>query len=71
MNRQLDIVYLDKIGFVGKLFSKMAGLFGDLLAAARRHSAKRELMQLDDRMLADIGLERSNIDSAMGDLHRR
>jgi uncharacterized protein YjiS (DUF1127 family) len=36
----------------------------------RKRSAQRELMALDDRQLADIGLSRGEIDGALADPRR-
>lgn len=40
---------------------KLGGLFGWALKAYRRHRMERELYELDDRMLRDIGLTRTEI----------
>ena len=36
-------------------------LFGNLIAASRRHLVRERLMKLADRLLRDIGLERDDI----------
>ncbi|MCB1432232.1 MAG: DUF1127 domain-containing protein [Alphaproteobacteria bacterium] len=38
-----------------------SGLFGQVKAYLARRKAERQLGQLDDRLLADIGLKRSEI----------
>jgi uncharacterized protein YjiS (DUF1127 family) len=38
-----------------------AGLFGRVRAFLAKSRAERQLAQLDDRMLADIGIKRSEI----------
>ena len=48
---------------VAGLLRRMAGRIGE---AFRRRAAAAELMALDDRLLADIGLTRSDIPGAVG-----
>jgi uncharacterized protein YjiS (DUF1127 family) len=43
------------------MFKSLSTLFGAFRAWQRRQSAYNELMALDDRSLADIGLSRSQI----------
>lgn len=43
----------------------VASLFGWMTAAYRKNKAVGDLRQLDDRMLADIGIDRSEIVSAV------
>jgi len=42
-------------------FNMGSGLFGQVKAYLARRKAERQLGQLDDRLLADIGLKRSEI----------
>ena len=46
------------------LIEVIGGLFGGLAKLIRQRAAIRELQQLDDHMLADIGLSRSQITAA-------
>ncbi len=41
--------------------ARIGGVFGWAVAAYRRHRMERELYELDDRMLRDIGLTRTEI----------
>ncbi|MFO1172980.1 MAG: DUF1127 domain-containing protein [Hyphomicrobiaceae bacterium] len=41
--------------------SRLGNVFGWAFAAYRRHRMERELYELDDRMLRDIGLTRTEI----------
>jgi uncharacterized protein YjiS (DUF1127 family) len=41
------------------------GLIGHLKSFVARHNAERQLRQLDDRLLADIGLKRVDISKAV------
>lgn len=51
-----------------------SGIFSPLLSAAGRayafYSTRRALMELDDHMLSDIGLHRSQIESVARSLSR-
>lgn len=40
---------------------KQAGLFAKSTEAAKLRRAEKELLRLDDRMLADIGVSRSDV----------
>lgn len=42
-----------------------AGLMGQIKGFVARHAAERQLRQLDDRLLADIGLKRADIGKAV------
>ena len=42
-----------------------AGLFGRVQSFLARSRAERQLSQLDDRMLADIGLKRGDISKSV------
>jgi hypothetical protein len=52
----------------------ISGLFGPILSAANRaygfYSTRRALLALDDHMLSDIGLHRSQIDGVARSLSR-
>jgi uncharacterized protein YjiS (DUF1127 family) len=45
-----------------------AGLMGRLKGFVSRSRAERQLRQLDDRLLNDIGLKRNDISSAVWDI---
>ena len=65
-----DIRYQDTLrpvtGFAGGFAStgpgRMTRLFGLLTTWQRRASERRHLMRLDDRLLADIGLSRADVE---------
>jgi uncharacterized protein YjiS (DUF1127 family) len=62
---QLNVVYLDKINF-----SALSGFnFRSVFTAVKEYSDKRAaraaMMNLDDRLLADIGLVRGDIQGAV------
>ena len=61
MTNQLNVVYLDKFDLLTTLGHKARSLFVNIVEYLRRRSAYKELMKLDDRMLADIGLERVDL----------
>jgi uncharacterized protein YjiS (DUF1127 family) len=65
MTNQMNIVYLDKFDFLAGLGQKIQNFFAGLADFARKRAAHKELMKLDDRMLADIGLERGNLQNAV------
>jgi len=65
MTNQMNVVYLDKFDFLASLGLNVQNFFAGLADLARKHAAHRELMKLDDRMLADIGLERGNLQNAV------
>jgi uncharacterized protein YjiS (DUF1127 family) len=46
-------------------FSMGAGLLGQMRTYLARSRAERQLAQLDDRLLADIGLKRSDINATV------
>jgi len=65
MTNQMNVVYLDKFDFLTGLGLKVQNLFAGLVDFAQKRAAHNELMKLDDRMLADIGLERGNLKNAV------
>jgi uncharacterized protein YjiS (DUF1127 family) len=46
-------------------FAAEAGLVGRVRGFVARRAAERQLRQLDDRLLADIGLKRADISKAV------
>ncbi len=71
---------VDRSLYIGDaVASAIVGLFGglkrgyaSLQAWSEKRAASEELAQLDDRMLADLGLTRSDIDAAIdGRIHRQ
>jgi uncharacterized protein YjiS (DUF1127 family) len=60
----------DMADAAGAALRRLAGRIGDRFAAAvQRRATCRELLRLDDRMLADIGLTRFDVEAyAAGDL---
>jgi uncharacterized protein YjiS (DUF1127 family) len=42
-------------------FNTTPGLMGQFKTFVARHNAEKQLRQLDDRLLADIGLKRADI----------
>jgi uncharacterized protein YjiS (DUF1127 family) len=49
------------VGFTGALFAAVANIVSTVQAYFNRRRAMDELAQLDDRMLADIGLARGEL----------
>ena len=52
------------------LFHALFDIAGAVARAHRRKHARRELMALDDRLLADIGVPRGEIDAVIEGLMR-
>lgn len=52
------------VRFVSRLAAALSALAEALMTELLRRRAIRELSRLDDHMLADIGLERDQIDAA-------
>ncbi len=71
MTNQLNVAYLDKSDLLTTLGHKASALFSNIAGYTKRRAAYRELMQLDDRMLADIGIERLDLESGNLDLFRK
>ena len=65
MTTQLNVVYLDKFDLFAQLGQKFNALISSLADAAQKRKAYNELVKLDDRMLADIGLKRGMIKNAV------
>ncbi len=71
MTNQMNVIYLDKFDFLTTLGRKASALISSIVAQAKRRAAHRELMQLDDRMLADIGIERYDLQNGKLELFRK
>ena len=65
MTNQLNVVYLDKFDLLSTLGQKVQSLFANVAEFSRKRAAYNELMRLDNRMLADIGIERGNVQNAV------
>jgi len=65
MTNQLNIVYLDKINLpvsIGAIFQSLLSKLSDY---SEKRAACSELMKLDDHMLEDIGIVRSDIQAVV------
>jgi uncharacterized protein YjiS (DUF1127 family) len=63
MMSQLNVVYLDRIDLLTTLGRQAQSLISKVAAFAKRRAAYNEMMKLDDRMLADIGVVRADLES--------
>jgi len=71
MTNHMNVVYLDKFDFLTTLGHKASTMISNIVAYAKRRAAYKELMRLDDRMLADIGIERLDLQSGNLELFRK
>ena len=61
MTNQLNVVYLDKINFPALFGFSFRSVIAAVKDYSNKRAARAAMMNLDDRMLADIGLDRSDI----------
>jgi uncharacterized protein YjiS (DUF1127 family) len=61
VTNQLNVVYLDKINFPGLSGFSFRSVFAAVKDYSNKRAAHAAMVNLDDRMLADIGLDRSDI----------
>ena len=65
MNNQLNVVYLDKIDLPVFLVRAVTAPISAIRQYMSNRAAYRSLMKLDDRLLADIGLVRGDVQGAV------
>jgi uncharacterized protein YjiS (DUF1127 family) len=65
MTNQLNIVYLDKINLPISIGAVFRSLLSKLSDYSEKRAACSELMKLDDHMLEDIGIVRSDIQAVV------
>ena len=65
MINQLNVVYLDKINFPALSGFSLRSIIAAVKDYTNKRAARAAMMNLDDRLLADIGLVRGDIQGAV------